>query len=202
MIYLIPFSALVPVTPVLTCSHSVCVTVKWVWFMWKCVVHFFHACLYIPEPPFLNLGSTIKFWDFIEMSEILAESWHPWTYSRTWTVSPVSAHSRRYIPTFFQAPKPLALLRNRTTVSQKFSLCAFTPLTLPKPWIVKHSSNFILLWTWFPSTPPPSWPHFGQIYKIGCKLCWHISLWRNVRKVFRLGVSYSPLVATYYCNYS
>ena len=63
------------------------------------------------------------------MSEILAASWRPWTYSRTRTIS----------------------------------------------------------------TSPPSWPLFGQIYKTGCKLCWHISLWRNVRKVFRLGFSYSPL---------
>ena len=89
------------------------------------------------------------------MSEILAASWRPRTYSRSWIISPANTHSRSYAHTFIQAPKSLVLCE---IGPRKFLLCAFTTLTAPKTWIANLSSSLILLRTCTPSTPPPSWP--------------------------------------------
>ena len=112
------------------------------------------------------LGSVIKYRVFMKMSEILAANWHPWTYSRTWTISSVSAHSWKYAHTFLCAPKPL-VFHEIGPLRCNFLSHAFTTLTVQKPRIVKLSSNLILLWTCFPSTPPLSWPLFVKFTKSG-----------------------------------
>ena len=129
------------------------------------------------------------------MSGILEASWRPWTYPRTWTLSPVSAHSRRCVPTFFRTPKPL-VFREIGPPCREFFCYALLRLWqcqkhgLAQIWYFRellfhlhhhHHDHFLVKFT-----------------KSDAKrLCWHISLWRNVRKVFRLGFSYSSLVATY-----
>ena len=88
------------------------ITGEWKWkFAAIKVLEFAHSacpCKNFALKCFTELGSAIKFRHITKTSEILAASWRPWTYSRSWIISPANAHSRSYAHTFIQAPNDLS----------------------------------------------------------------------------------------------